>query len=655
MRRHRFDCLMLLLCWPGSLMAASGGAEKVLLAGPFRGRHRYYNHTPLLKIYRPWKIDWENYLYKDFYPCVADNHVAARPKGGRPAEKMVYVNEGPRGTGIQAKKLLAIHFGKLPENRRHRAKFYPRKCVETCDWRGYELLRMDVKFSGPVHIWWAIEDQVLQPPVVGNYDPKANVWTTLEIDLEKAVKGRGLELGKMWSMYLWANPSTGQTSEMGNIRLARRGARSNYPVLSDPDASKLPPHPKKEGPPAPDIKPDLTPLAGPRTLVYRSEKPLSFAQPHPGPGFVAVYDARHVLLGVSDVSFRWYGKDGKIRRAEGGGEAVRAEVFVVQTLDGGKTWTGLDGDKDRSWLYLAVRPVSRVIDARGGVFTWNKDGCGNDPGPRHRLTKFSFVGKKGWTYNRKDYVFNEENYHCGTSYDDAVRIPSGRIWAAFSIAHRLFTPQRGLHVKYSDNDGKSWHTWQEGRIAMVPGQLSGGRHHVVPYGRHVGVLWFRRKGEHCWTWFDGEKWSAPQHVHGTYLDSAVSVGEKDVIASMGRYGEKDRSAVPGGGKPGIKRFVGGKWVRELSTRGSPGKLCVSGRSVAAINAIRGGAGFHVRWRSPQGKWTEKPDTIETGPIAASAWRVPRYCPPNLVAVAYVPKGDKKTVKVLLIPNKLFRK
>jgi hypothetical protein len=451
----------------------------------------------------------------------------------------------------------------------------------------------------------------------------------------------------MWTMWLRANPDAGSSGELANLRLAKRTAKAVYPILDDPNASKLPAHPARQDPPKPDSPRDLAPLAGPVTLEYRSATPLSFSGPAPAPGLVVAYDAKRVLLIAGDTSYKWYDY-----RSEKPGMG-RQEVFAVQTLDGGTTWTGLDGDKDRSWQHVAVRPVARVVDDAAGAVLWNKDGCGNNPGPRHRLIKFSFTGKAGWTFNRKDHVFNEENYHCGVSLDDAVRTKGGRIWAAFAIAHRLFDPGLGLHAKYSDSDGVAWHTWQEGRLALVPGGNGGGQPLVVPYGDHVGVLFMKDAGNtdlhYYWTWFDGKQWSPPQVVHGKYVHSAVAIGEKDVLVSHGHYWGK-RTDIPAGGKAGVKRFDGTKWIRELDGMDA-GELCVTGRSVAAVSTY--GENVLVRWRSPEGKWDERPQTIPTGGQIGE-WRACRFSPPNLVAAACIPKADPKTIKVLLLPNPHFK-
>ena len=49
------------------------------------------------------------------------------------------------------------------------------------DWRGYEVLRADVSAKTQAHIWWAILDHVIHPPVLGKFPRIRNVMCYLPI------------------------------------------------------------------------------------------------------------------------------------------------------------------------------------------------------------------------------------------------------------------------------------------------------------------------------------------------------------------------------------------------------------------------------------------------------------------------------------------
>ena len=74
------------------------------------------------------------------------------------------------------------------------------------DWTGYELLRADVRSTKvATDVWFIVEDEVLEPPVVRTYAVKPDAWVTVEIDLAKAAEVRGLDLSRMVNFYIHAS------------------------------------------------------------------------------------------------------------------------------------------------------------------------------------------------------------------------------------------------------------------------------------------------------------------------------------------------------------------------------------------------------------------------------------------------------------------
>jgi hypothetical protein len=88
------------------------------------------------------------------------------------------------------------------------------------------------------------------------------------------------------------------------------------------------------------------------------------------------------------------------------------------------------------------------------------------------------------------------------------------------------------------------------------------------------------------------------------------------------------------------------WKTDLRARV---RLCKSGDTLMGFASGRDG--LIVYQRSPDGVWVG-PETVKMETPAS--FYVPRFCPPNLGAVSYVPTSDPKTIKVLMVPNKFWK-
>jgi hypothetical protein len=364
---------------------------------------------------------------------------------------------------------------------------------------------------------------------------------------------------------------------------------------------------------------------------------------------LALYDAGNLLLVASEGS-RQYPDTRQVPKP-GGPKATQWEPFAVQTLDGGNKWTGLEGEQEKERTYLhMLGAVSDCMttDQLGGAIICNEDGCPSALGPRHRVQVLTFLGKKGWTGYQKECILDAESLHCShggpLNMLSVVRLPSsGKLWAALVVQGRLVSEENpnffeGVHAKYSDNNGKSWYTWKEGLLARIPessakDDLCGKNPQIVPYGEHVAVFWSSKK----WSFFDGDKWSPPQPTPGPF-HSVVPVGEKAVLIAGGK---------------GVHRLENGNWTSELAA--DPGTLCLAGKTVLAFATGPGKSAIELRRRSAEGAWGAA-QVFNTGaPIAGrnspGQVLVPRFCPANLGAIAYMTADDDKSVKVLLVPSK----
>jgi hypothetical protein len=278
------------------------------------------------------------------------------------------------------------------------------------------------------------------------------------------------------------------------------------------------------------------------------------------------------------------------------------------------------------------------LDSLGGVIQHNQKGCSADPGPRHRVAKWSFLGSKGWVYNEKDHILEEEARHCTTCPAAFTRLASGRIWAALKVEGRWVPDKSGIHARYSDTDGMHWLTWKNGRTGRIPGSSGMGQYlsiKATPYKEHVAVFWVSRMGRERakqthWSWFDGTQWSSPAEV-GAEVTGVVTVGKTGIFASTR--------------KKGILQLEKEAWVPSLKRGGT---LCRSGDDLMVFRMPRRGGAFEVIQMNANGHW-DKPRSFDVGGEMIE-FSVQRHCPPNLGAVAYRIKGKENTMNIMLVPN-----
>ena len=91
------------------------------------------------------------------------------------------------------------------------------------DWSGYDLMRVDVRCDAvPVELRLALEDDVLEPPVMRVYRIPKGRWVTIELDLNEAVKARGLKLATITNFWLLGRASERAEMRIDNIRIVKR-------------------------------------------------------------------------------------------------------------------------------------------------------------------------------------------------------------------------------------------------------------------------------------------------------------------------------------------------------------------------------------------------------------------------------------------------
>ena len=174
------------------------------------------------------------------------------------------------------------------------------------DWSGYDSLRADVKSDrGDVKMWIGLEDDEIEPYLKRSFRFAAGKWVTLEVDLRRAARERGLDLKRMRNLWTFVWETSAPTTVlMDNLRLATKDAPTPFEVLRDESPLRLPEPPKPVPRRAIPLQPDRTPL--------KDEKPMTIdlAPRWPGPfegfankgyrfqwrGGISAFDNRHMVL-----------------------------------------------------------------------------------------------------------------------------------------------------------------------------------------------------------------------------------------------------------------------------------------------------------------------------------------------------------------------
>lgn len=557
------------------------------------------------------------------------------------------------------------------------------------DWSDYDLLRMDV-YCKDLGLEYRIglEDEDILPPVVQVMQAPAGKWTTLELDLRAAARARGLDPQRITSMAVAVTQVAEGKLDVGkvnderrdvrfalldNIRLCRRDVPAELPVVRDQSGYELlprfyPPTTRRAAPKAVDPdRPNRAPITLEEPLVVRSGARRNTVSRM---GWVSAYDNDHLSIGFEDATF-WGGK-------------------VLQTVDGGKHWTGLAGDPRATKMgvmdFIDGGGNSDVVDRFGDiVVTVFGMGCGGPSvyHPRVFTKQLTFEGTgKGWSIRELRSFVDCEPRHC-TATQSAFRAEDGRLWLAYGVLNRL--NRTCIHIRFSDDDGLHWRPLELGQVGRVPGSLwpqdarlpgvdfgtyvkTDPDPRIVPLGKGFACLWHNRRtksGEHIdlhFARFDGERWLPTQTVpyqpektqwHIYPRLNAVSLGGRDIFVQTG-YAN------------GLLHYRDGVWTHELpEVPGSVSRLCVAGEKMVMLIAaipqpggvtrngarIRAPVAFQAWQRGPDGRW-DGPREIakENEPLPFEndwgGFQIPRFSPPNFVPLAWAAGGE--WIKVLRV-------
>jgi hypothetical protein len=516
-----------------------------------------------------------------------------------------------------------------------------------------------------------LEDEMIEPHVTRFYDVPGGKWVSLEVDLAEACKVRevpvkaGTLKARVLNPALMANirivchqASKETTVLVDNFRLLAAGAKdpSKLEVLTDASPLQTPqelpalPGPKRS-PPAPG-KRNRGPIArGPAVQAGLNQAASRGMMTLPRG--VAVADNDRILF---------FGSIGRIKAA--------------QSVDGGKTWTGLGGGKRDAMTacqHSANAPGNVAVGAGEDGYVFYTARCSGGSGINDIYFRHVKFDGKNWALGEPRLVDTDVR-HCPEFKVRALRLASGRIWAVWMHYDRF--GKNYIRARYSDDEGETWRTvdsnglvrfkrrrdpksyplpvtwWQEapagwkppaeGRSGMVGGSRAfhpHGRLELVRYGESVGCLY--ATGRHtAWTWFDPAKgqWAAPAVAAKVWIgpSSAVTVGKDEVWFSLAKSAS-------------LLRLSGGRWL-EQKVPGHPGGGLLSeagGTLFCFWQESKDGKTLIRASRRPAGGTWSPAETLSTEEEKIQAISAPAHAPANFVPVFWGTR--KRWVKCLRLP------
>ena len=519
------------------------------------------------------------------------------------------------------------------------------------DFSGYDLLRVDLHCdAAPIELWLALEDNVLEPPVMRTYKIPEKKWVTVEFDLKEASRIRELDLTRITNFWLMAKSSVRTTVRIDNIRIVKQGVPEPNRLLRDSSPMAVPVvRPKR-----PEL-PSIPSTAKPDRTVMKLKKPVVVARGSIVPfGWVSAYDNKHIFVAYS-------AKDKTNPEA-------KDEARAVFTDDGGRSWKQLAKPTARNLDHGTARGCA--VDVTGdGVAVSSGPGCAGlgNPNPRQHLTKYTFTGK-GWEARFPD-ILDSDIRHCGSNAS-VVRLRSGpfkgRLWASWGQIGREHAID--VHVKFSDDDGRTWIPW--GRGAALPGSQSAkwsdGTYSypetvLSPYKEHVACFWrHKRRCGIMWSVYDGSDFSAPARISPVTLDDMDGAYRATMSAVTKADSEIFFTAT---GLNTVLRWDGKSWHNESVRIEDGGMLSLAGDVVTLFTAGKVDRRWKgVRWqrraslrcyqRRPNGRWEGPVNLTPEFTIdeyrSIAGFSVPPYAPENFVPLAFS-DYDEGTVKLLKVP------
>ncbi|OGJ91434.1 MAG: hypothetical protein A2268_00335 [Candidatus Raymondbacteria bacterium RifOxyA12_full_50_37] len=483
-------------------------------------------------------------------------------------------------------------------------------------WNGYDLFRVDIYADHDAKIWTAIEDREIEPPVTRAFIIKAGTWQTLEIDLKKARKYRNLDLDQIINVHIGGHADDTAYVMLDNIRLAQAGAPSHLPIVTD--TSSYEPETVKD-----------------RSLfqVVRFSRPMhKKLNATPEPMRVRIKNMTAMML--SPCGWINYYDDNRILLVFINNEKKKGSyptLNAVQTLNGGKTWTGFGGDEAPT--AISVRNLDHGT-SRGqpvgldgaNILISSGFGCAGwgTMSPRQKAYRILPNGEKGWTLDKKKYVFDGDIRHCGSN-SSVIQLEDGKLWATWGHFGRELT--MGVHAKFSDDLGMHWQSFRAGKTPEIPGSFDDKQAinsyfykqtRIFKYKNSVGVVWQDRDGLHVEV-FNGTEW---RPIPLPYTHVQINYPETGFRPPLSAISLNEHIFITATNLRGLLHWDGTVWRHELDSAWDGGMLSLSQNTVMLITPAPGLTEIdREKWiqsdivyyiRSPSGSWSEK-RSLSKGP------------------------------------------
>jgi hypothetical protein len=298
---------------------------------------------------------------------------------------------------------------------------------------------------------------------------------------------------------------------------------------------------------------------------------------------------------------------------------------VLVTRDGGKTWTGLRGERKPTGLfgYLMMVGATSTPSADGpDLLTVTLLHCsgGEEPSAVY-FRKIRFNGT-GWSMEPVR-VMDVDSWHCAEHSMDVIRLANGRLWSAWWPTARV--GGRKVTARYSDDDGGAWRDL--GSNGVIGGR---GRPLLLPYGD--GVACFRLvgwQGFPVWSYTADGRWTEVTKIKGRSgcaIRDGVPLGTDSILLAISER-KKGR----------LLHLAGGKWVEEQPPFG-PLRLSLAGDRVVAFG-LKDKRTIVMSVRSADGKWSQTRELVRED-VDLMDLAAPRRAPKGFVPVIWAPRNHK---------------
>jgi hypothetical protein len=517
----------------------------------------------------------------------------------------------------------------------------------TGNWSAYDSLRVDVKSTAArVTVRLRVTDRFTVPVPERNFKVEPGKWHTLEFDLAAAAEkarlerispksghglffvlrgsavypARVLDRSGVRDVLINLVKSDGRTTILlDNLRLVPAGARlkSKHPLITDkspwPRPMVLPLETRPTAPQRSKIVPSTEKIAAGKPVVIDLSKVrgTTYGRMHNDRSGIAVIDSRRMLINI----------------------ASGANRAVLVTVDGGKTWKGLGGEKPtnlfRGNLMMVGACGTPVADGPDFMIITAKHCSGGEEPSWIWFKRVLFDGKAWKTETSR--VVDIDSWHCPEHTMDLLRLPNGRIWGAWSPLSR----SGGVVARYSDDAGETWRA--------LPGQIGreshgGKRPLLLPYGK--GVACFFKVGWQdffSWSYSDGKKWSKvarPLPKLRAKPICGAATGKTELLVAVGY--RKTRK---------LLQLSGGKWSEVTAAPFVPTRMSVAGKRLIGL-AIKEGK-LLMTLRDAAGKWSAPKQlaAVEKGTVDLI---VPRVAPQGFLPIIWSTRAGR-SIHFLRVP------